>query len=1078
MTERVSSASNRSTRVVSPWWLVVATASACTVPNYQFDAAIRTDATAWQCGNNPTGVDLRSDPNNCGGCGVVCVGGANRSTRCENFVCVSQCMEGFGDCDGNASNGCEVNLRGDVANCGSCGTTCTAAMGAMARCDNGMCSQGCPDGFADCDGNSSNGCETDVRTSVDHCGACGTVCSAGANGVRSCVAGTCRSTCATGFGDCDSNMANGCETDLRTSATNCGMCGTRCTAMQVCAAGACAMPCPNAGEARCPAGAMGELQCVDPQSDLDHCGVCGNRCMAGANSVPTCAMGSCGVRCDADFGNCDGAPTNGCEVNLQTSAAHCGGCGMACPARANASVVCSGGACALGACNANFANCDGNATNGCEVNTSNTAAHCGGCGRNCALPNATPACVSGACAVASCSAGFLNCDMMAANGCETNASSDVNNCGACGNRCGMGQVCNNRTCTSACTAPTSTNCSGACVDTNTDVRHCGGCGRACSIANGSASCAAGVCGVGSCNAGFGNCDAMAANGCETNTSTSAMHCGACGRACAAVANATVACSAGTCTFTCNAGFTQMGSACVAIAAPRLIGPGNGHVANHRRPLFRVARGAPSDSVEIELSRTANFAAVDVRLSGVDSAAPTTDLAPGVYFWRARGKVAMNTGTTYSRVWSVVIPTANPVSAVSTSWLMGGDVNGDGRSDLLVGAPLSNSAYVYFGNMGTTMTALARPAGSNGFGTSIAPAGDVNGDGIGDVIVGSCYVVGGPAPRGTPPTELQCSGHAYIFHGQAGTAAPVLAATLGGTAAHASAYFGFSVGPAGDVNGDGYADVIVGAFNANFVEVFYGSSSGVSPTTPTRITGTAATDFGVSVWTAGDVNNDRYADIIVGAPQFFSAPGTAPVFLGRSTGISTTPNTTIADAMPHHYGLSVMLAGDVNADGASDVIVGGNASGGVVGLHHSVGGRVQLGSLRTWGGVAGTGFGASVAGVGDVNADGFDDVVIGSPTANRVEVFRGSATSPEATAIAAWTFTANMGATAGPFGRYVAPVGWLTTDTFADFVIGACSSTTSCTNYVRIVHGGASGPSINADINAPSGAMGFGRGANR
>jgi hypothetical protein len=98
-------------------------------------------------------------------------------------------------------------------------------------------------------------------------------------------------------------------------------------------------------------------------------------------------------------------------------------------------------------------------------------------------------------------------------------------------------------------------CGEVCVDLKTDVDNCGACGNVCNApANATAGCAAETCGIGKCKTGFDNCDANAANGCEVATTSNASHCGACGNACAAPTNATATCAASTCGFACMAGF--------------------------------------------------------------------------------------------------------------------------------------------------------------------------------------------------------------------------------------------------------------------------------------------------------------------------------------------------------------------------------------------------------------------------------------------------------------------------------------------------------------------------------------------
>ncbi|MDB4928753.1 MAG: uncharacterized protein JWM10_1237, partial [Myxococcaceae bacterium] len=141
-----------------------------------------------------------------------------------------------------------------------------------------------------------------------------------------------------------------------------------------------------------------------------------------------------------------------------------------------------------GACAAGFGNCDGAAANGCETATTSIT-NCGGCGRACALPNATPVCTAGACAVGACAAGFGNCDRVAANGCELDLRSDSLNCGSCGRSCAVGQACSNGACVSACPAGT-TFCAGGCVSLQTSAANCGACGTRCSATQ---TCTAGAC---------------------------------------------------------------------------------------------------------------------------------------------------------------------------------------------------------------------------------------------------------------------------------------------------------------------------------------------------------------------------------------------------------------------------------------------------------------------------------------------------------------------------------------------------------------------------------------------------------
>ena len=104
-------------------------------------------------------------------------------------------------------------------------------------------------------------------------------------------------------------------------------------------------------------------------------------------------------------------------------------------------------------------------------------------------------------------------------------------------------------------------------------------------------------------------------------------------------------------------------------------------------------------------------------------------------------------------------------------------------------------------------------------------------------------------------------------------------------------FGRSLSGAGDVNGDGYADVIVGATGQAYV--FYGTSSGLGSAGRTLLTGPFADDYGRAVAGAGDVNGDGYADVLVGAPAFSSNSGRFYLYLGSATGLITSPTHTVS-----------------------------------------------------------------------------------------------------------------------------------------------------------------------------------------
>lgn len=120
--------------------------------------------------------------------------------------------------------------------------------------------------------------------------------------------------------------------------------------------------------------------CGDTSSAVSNCGFCGNVC-GDQHATPSCAAGICSLACDLGHGDCDGDAASGCEVDLESDVANCGGCDTICSDR-NASVSCVAGACVL-ACAAGFADCDDNPFTGCEVELASDPFHCGACGNGC-----------------------------------------------------------------------------------------------------------------------------------------------------------------------------------------------------------------------------------------------------------------------------------------------------------------------------------------------------------------------------------------------------------------------------------------------------------------------------------------------------------------------------------------------------------------------------------------------------------------------------------------------------------------------------------------------------------------------
>jgi hypothetical protein len=224
----------------------------------------------------------------------------------------------------------------------------------------------------------------------------------------------------------------------------------------------------------------------------------------------------------------------------------------------------SGGVCVIASCVAGFADCDGMASNGCET-AIDTTSNCGACGVACVAPNGVAACVAGACAVASCDSNRADCDGVVGNGCEVDLQKDVSHCGACSTACSAPAnataACAAGSCTSSCNAGFGS-CGGSCIDIVGDVANCGGCGVRCTTPGATPTCTAGVCSIGACDVGRADCDGNTATGCEIDLNGDPKNCGTCATACPTPANAVPTCSAGACGFACLAGFMLCDGKCV------------------------------------------------------------------------------------------------------------------------------------------------------------------------------------------------------------------------------------------------------------------------------------------------------------------------------------------------------------------------------------------------------------------------------------------------------------------------------------------------------------------------------------
>jgi hypothetical protein len=268
----------------------------------------------------------------------------------------------------------------------------------------------------------------------------------------------------------------------------------------------------------------------------------------------------------------------------------------------------------------------------------------------------------------------------------------------------------------------------------------------------------------------------------------------------------------------------------------------------------------------------------------------------------------------------------------------GDVNGDGYSDVLVGAPYEDlpdgtvnagRAYLFDGITGDTLITLVSPHPEEGgeFGCAVSALGDVDGDGFDDVVVGAWN-----ENPGTSPID---AGRVYVFSSGTGQVLHALESPN----EEIDGLFGCAVAAAGDVDADGYADVIVGAdwedpdtspAGAGRAYVFSGRTGGLLQTLASPQE-TASGCFGYSVASIGDADGDSVPDIAVGAVWEGNGPGLGNA--GRAYVFSGTTGTLLHSLVSPNprenggFGRSVAGVGDVDGDGRGDVLVGASGEGG-------------------------------------------------------------------------------------------------------------------------------------------------------
>lgn len=352
-----------------------------------------------------------------------------------------------------------------------------------------------------------------------------------------------------------------------------------------------------------------------------------------------------------------------------------------------------------------------------------------------------------------------------------------------------------------------------------------------------------------------------------------------------------------------------------------------------------------------------------------------------------------TGLSTTAIWQYE---SDNISALFGKGVAGaGDINGDGYDDIIVGAgdysgpeELEGKAYMFYGNSTGVNATPAWTYESNQIGGALGypveTLGDVNADGYADIIVG-CNSYDNP--------EID-EGVAYVFYGSAAGLNTTPDLTLDED--NDNCRLGHAVSTAGDVNGDGFDDAIIGGYNcssglaanAGGCFLYYGSSTGLNPTAVWSVFGDQTDSyFGFWAHGVGDVNNDGYDDIMVGAKRYDNPEndeGRAWLYLGSASGLSTVPAWDMeSNNEEAEYANQFSGAGDVNKDGYDDVIMGAhfytNTQNKEGSAYVYLGGPGGLATSPYWtiyGGAAQVNLGWSTDGAGDVNNDGYDDIIVG------------------------------------------------------------------------------------------------------
>lgn len=489
-----------------------------------------------------------------------------------------------------------------------------------------------------------------------------------------------------------------------------------------------------------------------------------------------------------------------------------------------------------------------------------------------------------------------------------------------------------------------------------------------------------------CEGGSHRCDGACAS------DESPASCGTSCAPCPTPPRMVAICVAGACATRCADGYVMNGSECEP-RPPRPVSPISGSVVTTRRPTLTWTNAPGITSARVQVCSDAScvtlLASADVTGS---SFTPTADLPVGVAYWRLFGRDTLGAGLSASATWELTVAGARSSAPHATAWGSIADFGQLGFASAVIGRIPPSSANVIDAMQGPSMT-FSFEAG-DGERLPVEPAmGDFDGDGLVDLAVG---IAADGDPFAPPKGRLD------VYLGPSTSAGPLIPTEWWyGTTPH----FGVVVSFAGDVNADGYGDLAVADPQGGQGEVYLllGGPGGIAtdPVTtldpPDPAPATGELHFGDRIAGAGDLNGDGHADLAV--HDQYRATGSAAwghvfVYFGDDHGFTTPPVLLAPPSADANFGNSVHVAGDVNGDGLADLLVAdandGTAEDWVYVYFGSTASPFPTSpavSLR----IAST----SAVPIGDFDADGYSDIAV---LAGGVTVYAGAPSGPSSATI--------------------------------------------------------------------------------